>query len=186
MEEKKKSAVEFLESQYHFNKQLSARDFKEAKEMEISQATEYAKWSIEIYNLTGRFFTYSEWLKDDPKDQEDYEIIKSLNVPKQSVQEYEQQGLEKYSHELAEGKEMKKEEKGYSLEEVIILLKSRILEIHLRKENLLVNRNNMPQHLLEGGVLGFESSMDAIGELVIELTKKQEPNISEFNGPYAF
>jgi len=39
MEEKQKSAVEFLESQYHFNKQLSARDFKEAKEMEGSQAT---------------------------------------------------------------------------------------------------------------------------------------------------
>jgi hypothetical protein len=65
------TAVEFLERQYHFNKQLSARDFKEAKEMESSQATEYAKWSIEIYNLTGRFFTYSEWLKDDPKDQEE-------------------------------------------------------------------------------------------------------------------
>ena len=32
-----KSAVEFLESQYHFNKQLSARDFKEAKEMEKEQ-----------------------------------------------------------------------------------------------------------------------------------------------------
>jgi len=29
-----KTAVEFLENQYHFNKQLSARDFKEAKEME--------------------------------------------------------------------------------------------------------------------------------------------------------
>ena len=45
MEEKQKSAVEFLESQYHFNKQLSARDFKEAKEMEGSQAT--MKTSVE-------------------------------------------------------------------------------------------------------------------------------------------
>ena len=32
-----KTAVEFLENQYHFNKQLSARDFKEAKEMEKEQ-----------------------------------------------------------------------------------------------------------------------------------------------------
>jgi hypothetical protein len=126
MEEKQKSAVELYIEQLEVQGEswenvsigriqisIKVEDYlnlkEQAKEIESSQATEYAKWSIEIYNLTGRFFTYSEWLKDDPKDQEDYEIIKSLNVPKQSVQEYEQQGLEKYSHELAEGKEIEKE-----------------------------------------------------------------------------
>lgn len=73
-----------------------------------------------------------------------------------------------------EAKAMEQRQKGYSLEEVIILLKSRITEIHLRKDNLLKNKDTMPQHLLEGGILGFQSSMDAIGELVMELTKHQE------------
>lgn len=36
-----KTAVEFLESQYHFNKQLSARDFKEAKKTEENQLQEH-------------------------------------------------------------------------------------------------------------------------------------------------
>jgi hypothetical protein len=50
-----KTAVEFLESQYHFNKQLSARDFKEAKEMEKEQLLQMSlksahyerKWILE-------------------------------------------------------------------------------------------------------------------------------------------
>jgi hypothetical protein len=113
MEEKQKSAVEWIEKEVNqygiLTKGLVLNLLSQAKEIESSQATEYAKWSIEIYNLTGRFFTYSEWLKDDPKDHEDYEIIKSLNEPKQSVQEYEQQGLDKYSHELADAKEIEKE-----------------------------------------------------------------------------
>lgn len=37
-------------------------------EIEDLQATNYAKWSMEINELTGHFFTFSEWLKDDPKD----------------------------------------------------------------------------------------------------------------------
>jgi len=78
-------------------------------------------------------------------------------------------------HEIFEqAKAMEQRQKGYSLEEVIILLKSRITEIHLRKDNILKNKDTMPQHLLEGGILGFQSSMDAIGELVMELTKHQE------------
>ncbi len=73
-----------------------------------------------------------------------------------------------------QAKEIEKEQKGYSVEEVIILLKSRITEIHLRKDNILKHKDNMPQHLLEGGVLGFHSSIDAIEELVRELLKQQE------------
>ena len=34
MKEKELTAVEFLENQYNFNKQLFASDFKQAKEME--------------------------------------------------------------------------------------------------------------------------------------------------------
>jgi hypothetical protein len=35
------TGVEFLENQYHFNKQLSARDFKEAKKIEENQLQEH-------------------------------------------------------------------------------------------------------------------------------------------------
>lgn len=41
---------------------------EQAKEMEDSQATEYAKWSMDISQLTGRFFTFLEWIKDEPKN----------------------------------------------------------------------------------------------------------------------
>ena len=51
-----KTAVEFLESQYHFNKQLSARDFKEAKEMEKEQIkksfSDGAQWELYGSDLT--------------------------------------------------------------------------------------------------------------------------------------
>jgi hypothetical protein len=43
---------------------------QQAKEMENSQATEYAKWSLDIYELHARFFTFLEWIKDEPKDDE--------------------------------------------------------------------------------------------------------------------
>jgi hypothetical protein len=120
MEEKQKSAVEWLYNQLSINnialdkgtkahQEMELKILEQAKAMEDSQATNYAKWSMDIHKLTGRFFTFLEWLKDDPKDHEDYEIIKSLNEPKQSVQEYEQQGLDKYSHELAEAKTSEKE-----------------------------------------------------------------------------
>lgn len=64
------TAVEFLESQYKFNGQLFKSDFQQAKEIEDSQATEYAKWSMDINELTGHFFTFCEWIKDEPKDDE--------------------------------------------------------------------------------------------------------------------
>jgi len=86
MEKMEKSAVEWLvEQQKELVVQIKNGEFviedyeyynamyiEQAKEMENSQATEYAKWSLGIYELHARFFTFLEWLKDDPKDHEDY------------------------------------------------------------------------------------------------------------------
>jgi len=64
------TAVEWLYEQMpkkiqpHYKKQL-----EQAKKMEDSQATDYAKWSLGIYELHARFFTFLEWIKDDPKDE---------------------------------------------------------------------------------------------------------------------
>ena len=85
MEEKQKSAVEWYNQQMvdrqNGNGDSRSLDeiFEQAKAMEDSQATNYVKWSMDIHKLTGRFFTFLEWLKDDPKDHEDYEIIKSIS-----------------------------------------------------------------------------------------------------------
>jgi hypothetical protein len=93
MEKMEKSAVEWLvEQQKELVVQIKNGEFviedyeyynamyiEQAKAMEDSQATNYAKWSMDIHKLTGRFFTFLEWLKDDPKDHEDYEIIKSIS-----------------------------------------------------------------------------------------------------------
>lgn len=48
MKEKELTAVEFLENQYNFNKQLFASDFKQAKEME---KVERINLSDESYSL---------------------------------------------------------------------------------------------------------------------------------------
>jgi hypothetical protein len=70
MSEKELTAVEWFYEQMpkkmqpHYKKQL-----EQAKEMENSQATEYAKWSLGIYELHARFFTFLEWIKDEPKDE---------------------------------------------------------------------------------------------------------------------
>ncbi|MFM2393361.1 MAG: hypothetical protein RLZZ546_1343 [Bacteroidota bacterium] len=47
-----------------------SNELAEAKLMEDEQATEYAKWSLGIYELHARFFTFLEWIKDEPKDEE--------------------------------------------------------------------------------------------------------------------
>jgi hypothetical protein len=58
--------------------EININDFMDAKDelvskalkMEDSQATDYAKWSMDINELTGHFFTFREWIKDEPKDDE--------------------------------------------------------------------------------------------------------------------
>ena len=75
--EKQLTAVEWFAKQVLRSRQLgfiSNEKFNElleqAKEMEDSQATDYAKWSMDINQLTGHFFTFREWIKDEPKDDE--------------------------------------------------------------------------------------------------------------------
>jgi hypothetical protein len=71
-----KTAVEWLFNNLksHFEHdgdllEVVQMSFEKAKEMENSQATEYAKWSLGIYELHARFFTFLEWIKDEPKDE---------------------------------------------------------------------------------------------------------------------
>ena len=60
----------------------------------------------------------------------------------------------------------------YNEEEVKSFLNSIISEIGLRKENIEKNQDKMPIHLLEGGLMAFESSIDVIKESFEEFKKK--------------
>jgi hypothetical protein len=106
MEEKQKSAVEFLESQYHFNKQLSARDFKEAKEMEGSQAT--MKTAVE--KIIAEIDNEVDFLKTHQYIAE----VRGRMI-----------GLAFAKRVALELKEMEKQQRGYSEEEVLVLLHKR-------------------------------------------------------------
>lgn len=55
-------------------------------------------------------------------------------------------------------------ERMYSEEEVKSFLNSIISEIGLRKENIERNQDSMLIHLLEGGCMAFDSSIDIIKE----------------------
>ena len=84
--EKQLTAVEWLADEIIMLEEklrleeININDFMDAKdelvskalEMEDTQATDYAKWSMDINQLTGRFFTFLEWIKDDPKDDETF------------------------------------------------------------------------------------------------------------------
>jgi cell division septum initiation protein DivIVA len=69
-----------------------------------------------------------------------------------------------YANEIDQAKEMEKQQQGYSEEEVKSFINSIISEIGLRKENIEKNQDKMPTHLLEGGCMAFDSSIDAIKE----------------------
>jgi hypothetical protein len=62
--------------------------------------------------------------------------------------------------------------KMYSEEEVKSFLNSIISEIGIRKENIEKNQDKMPIHLLEGGLIAFESSIDVIKESFEQFKKK--------------
>jgi hypothetical protein len=64
------------------------------------------------------------------------------------------------------------EGRSYSEGEVKSFLNSIISEINSRKENIETNQDKMPVHLLEGGLMAFEASIDAIKELFDEFKKK--------------
>lgn len=63
-----------------------------------------------------------------------------------------------------QAKKIQKQQQGYSKEEVKSFLNSIISEIGLRKENIEKNQEKMPSHLLEGGLMAFESSINVIKE----------------------
>lgn len=63
-------------------------------------------------------------------------------------------------------------ERMYSEEDIKQLFKCIILEIEIRKQNIISNSEKMTTHLLEGGCIAFESSQDVIKEQFEQFKKK--------------
>ena len=76
-----------------------------------------------------------------------------------------------YRDEWIEGAKWQAE-RSYSDEEVKSFLNSIISEINSRRENIITNQDKMPVHLLEGGLMAFEASIDAIKEMFEQFKKK--------------
>ena len=120
-----------------------------------------------------------------PKALPDDVFYKSLEPKQETLEEFaKQEAIKQYSEDTFGNLIVRKSiEKGakwqqeqdknkYSEEEVESFLNNIISEIKVRKENIEKNQDKMPIHLLEGGLMAFESSIDVIKDLFEQFKKK--------------
>jgi hypothetical protein len=120
-----------------------------------------------------------------PKALPDDVFYKSLEPKQETLEEFaKQEAIKQYSEDTFGNLIVRKSiEKGakwqqeqdknkYSEEEVESFLNNIISEIKVRKENIEKNQDKMPIHLLEGGLMAFESSIDVIKEWFEQFKKK--------------
>ena len=117
-----------------------------------------------------------------PKALPDDVFYKSLEPKQETLEEFaKQEAIKKYSEDtfgnLIVRKSIEKgakwqQERMYNEEEVESFLNNIISEIKVRKENIEKNQDKMPIHLLEGGLMAFESSIDVIKDLFEQFKKK--------------
>lgn len=142
-------------------------DSKEEPKQSIIKTEEDAKIFIEaLENIPEP----NEKLKKAFKDFHKQETTLEEAAERSAIEQFEA-GNSAYILGFTEGFK-KASERSYSEEEVKILLVNIINEIEIRKQGIISKSETMPVHLLEGGCMAFESSIDVIKESFEEFKNK--------------